>query len=83
MQFDATNYINTWNNSSVLQRQFPDVNDYVDLFRSSYTPSTISTPLTSPEPSTSGVGSLMKPKIIDDNDDGGDQGATGQGLWAS
>ena len=77
MQFDATNYINTWNNSSVLQGQFPDVNDYVDLFRSSYTPSTISTPLTSPEPSTSGVGSLMKPKIIDDIDDSGDQGNPG------
>ena len=33
MAFDSTNYINTWNNSSVLQGQFPNVNDYVDLFR--------------------------------------------------
>ena len=77
MQFDATNYINTWNNSSVLQGQFPDVNDYVDLFRSSYTPLTSSTSSTPSTPSESGVGSLMEPKIIDDIDDGGDRGITG------
>lgn len=73
MQFDATNYINTWNNSSVLQGQFPDVNDYVDLFRSSYTPSTSSTSSTPSTSSESGVGSLMEPKIIN-TDDSGDQG---------
>ena len=73
MQFDSTNYINTWNNSSVLQGQFPDVNDYIDLFRSSYTPFTSSTSSTPSTSSESGVGSLMEPKIIN-TDDSGDQG---------
>jgi hypothetical protein len=71
MAIDPTNYINTWNNSSVLQQQFPDVNDYVDLFGSSSTPST---PLISSTPSTPGIESLMQPKIIDDFNDSGDQG---------
>ena len=74
MQFDATNYINTWNNSSVLQGQFPDVNDYVDLFRSSSTPSTSPTSSTSSTPSTSGVGSLMQTKILNTDDSGDQQG---------
>jgi hypothetical protein len=77
MAIDPTNYINTWNNSSVLQQQFPDVNDYVALFGSSYTPFTSSTSSTPSTSSESGVGSLMEPKIIDDIDDGGDQGITG------
>ena len=73
MAIDPTNYINTWNNSSVLQGQFPDVNDYIDLFRSSYTPFTSSTSSTPSTSSESGVGSLMEPKIIN-TDDSGDQG---------
>ena len=48
MAIDPTNYINTWNNSSVLQQQFPDVNDYVDLFGSVSTPT--STPIATPTP---------------------------------
>lgn len=74
MAIDPTNYINTWNNSSVLQQQFPDVNDYVALFGSSYTPFTSSTSSTPSTSSESGVGSLMQPKIIDDFNDSGDQG---------
>ena len=76
MAIDPTNYINTWNNSSVLQQQFPDVNDYVALFVSSYTPSTSSTSSTPSTSSESGVGSLMEPKILN-TDDSGDQGNTG------
>ena len=76
MAIDPTNYINTWNNSSVLQGQFPDVNDYVALFRSSYTPLTSSTSSTPSTSSESGVGSLMEPKIIN-TDDSGDQGNPG------
>lgn len=58
MAFDSTNYINTWNNSSVLQGQFPNVNDYVDLFRTSgYTPAT-NAPTTSTPPS--GIQTLLQ-----------------------
>ena len=32
MAYDYTNYTNTWNNSSVLQNQYPNVNDYLSLF---------------------------------------------------
>ena len=32
MAYDFSNYRNTWNNSSVLQNQFPNVNDYLSLF---------------------------------------------------
>ena len=32
MPYDFSNYTNTWNNSSVLQNQFPNVNDYLALF---------------------------------------------------
>ena len=75
MQFDATNYINTWNNSSVLQQQFPDVNDDVDLFGSVSTPT--STPIATPTPiiPEQGIPSIINSQM--NIDDSGDQGITG------
>ena len=75
MAIDPTNYINTWNNSSVLQQQFPDVNDYVDLFGSVSTPT--STPIATPTPiiPEQGIPSIINSQM--NIDDSGDQGITG------
>jgi hypothetical protein len=72
MAIDPTNYINTWNNSSVLQQQFPDVNDYVALFGSVSTPT--STPIATPTPiiPEQGIPSIINSQM--NIDDSGDQG---------
>ena len=78
MAIDPTNYINTWNNSSVLQQQFPDVNDYVDLFGSVSTPT--STPIATPTPiiPEQGIPSIINSQMnIDDSGDQGNTGPTG------
>ena len=52
MAQDFSNYINTYKGSSVLQQQFPNMNDYLALF--GYGQSTTPTPTPTPTPPTTG-----------------------------
>ena len=52
MAIDFSNYINTYKGSSVLQQQFPNMNDYLALF--GYGQSTTPTPTPTPTPPTTG-----------------------------
>ena len=57
MAIDFSNYINTYKGSSVLQQQFPNMNDYLALFGyQGSTPSSATTSTTPSTPSTSSGG---------------------------
>ena len=61
MAYDYTNYTNTWNNSSVLQNQYPNVNDYLSLFGYQGNTPTPTTPTPTPTPTP------VQPGIINQN----------------
>ena len=72
MAIDFSNYINTYKGSSVLQQQFPNMNDYLALFGygQSTTPSAATTSTT---PSTgTGVQSIINQNINQFQQGGGD-----------
>ena len=66
MAQDFSNYINTYKGSSVLQNQFPNMNDYLALFgyNQGTTPSSATTSTTPSTPSTSsGVQGIINQNI--------------------
>ena len=74
MAQDFSNYINTYKGSSVLQNQFPNMNDYLALFgyNQGTTPSSATTPTTPSTPSTSsGVQGIINQNINQYQRDGG------------
>ena len=74
MAIDFSNYINTYKGSSVLQQQFPNMNDYLALFGygQSTTPSAATTSTT---PSTgTGVQSIINQNINQFQQGGGSRG---------
>ena len=75
MAIDFSNYINTYKGSSVLQQQFPNMNDYLALFgyNQGTTPSSATTSTTTTTPTTtSGI-----PNIINQNINQFQQGGGG------
>jgi len=74
MAQDFSNYINTYKGSSVLQNQFPNMNDYLALFgyNQGTTPSSATTSTTPSTPSTSsGVQGIINQNINQYQRDGG------------
>jgi|8_EtaG_2_1085327.scaffolds.fasta_scaffold68995_1 hypothetical protein len=76
MAQDFSNYINTYKGSSVLQQQFPNMNDYLALF--GYQGSTPSSATTSTTPSTPSTSSGVQ-GIINQNINQFQQGGGGGG----
>jgi len=76
MAIDFSNYINTYKGSSVLQQQFPNMNDYLALF--GYQGSTPSSATTSTTPSTPSTSSGVQ-GIINQNINQFQQGGGGGG----
>ena len=77
MAQDFSNYINTYKGSSVLQQQFPNMNDYLALF--GYQGSTPSSATTSTTPSTPSTSSGVQ-GIINQNINQFQQGGGGGGI---
>ena len=80
MAQDFSNYINTYKGSSVLQNQFPNMNDYLSLF--GYQGSTPSSATTSTTPSTSSTSSGVQ-GIINQNINQYQGGGGGGGIPSS
>ena len=76
MAIDFSNYINTYKGSSVLQQQFPNMNDYLALFGyQGSTPSSATTSTTTSTPSTSsGVQGIINQNINQFQQGGGGGG---------
>ena len=76
MAQDFSNYINTYKGSSVLQQQFPNMNDYLALFGyQGSTPSSATTSTTTSTPSTSsGVQGIINQNINQFQQGGGGGG---------
>jgi len=77
MAQDFSNYINTYKGSSVLQNQFPNMNDYLSLF--GYQGSTPSSATTSTTTSTPTTSTPTTPNIINQNINQYQQGGGGGG----
>jgi len=80
MAQDFSNYINTYKGSSVLQNQFPNMNDYLSLF--GYQGSTPSSATTSTTPSTSSTSSGVQ-GIINQNINQYQGGGGGGGITSA